>query len=154
MRRIFFIIGCIISISFVGNTQANILECTEEWINAPASTKARVCAVQELERLELEMNNLVKAIIAELRKCPKCSEIQNESVFLKAQETWKQYRDTNCMLEYHHSSIMTSLYLCEARLTKNRIQVLKGYLSCQKGDSGSCDPWPVSSSVEPCKTKK
>ncbi len=153
MRKIISIMSCIIVIGAVVNAKADVSECTEEWINAPGSTKARVCAVQEVEKLEKGMDNLVKDIIAELRKCPKCSEIQNEDVFLKAQKAWKQYRDTNCLLEYQSSAIMTPLYLCEARLTENRIQVLKGYLACREGNSDMCDPWPVSSSVSSCKTK-
>lgn len=152
MRKIFFIMVCIITISFAGNVHSDIHKCTEMFIDLPASIEARICAVKGFEKLEKEMNVLVKAVIGELKKCPKCSEIQNEEVFLKAQETWKQYRDTNCMLEYDFSSMMTPLYLCKARLTENRIQVLKNYLACKEGKS--CDSWPISSSVEPCKTNK
>lgn len=154
IKKILFTIVCIVVIGFVINAHADISECTEAWIAWPGSTKARVCASQEVEKLEKEMNDLVKAIVAELRKCPDC--FQNEKLFLTAQDAWKKYRDTNCTLEYdgpNVSSNVTSFYLCEARLTKARIVVLKGYLFCKKGDSDSCDPWPVSSSAKSCGTE-
>ena len=140
---------------FSAVAEADIEECTEQYLIAPGSNKVRICAYKELEKLETEMNNFVEAIIEQLRKCQKCG-LPDTKDFLTAQKAWLEYRNINCgVFEFSESSQnLASLYLCEARLTKAHIRLLQNYLSCLKDGGASCDIWPLSMSVEPCKTKK
>jgi uncharacterized protein YecT (DUF1311 family) len=155
MRKLFFIIVNIIIINFAVDAQADISECTEQYFIAPGSTKARICAYQELEKLETEMNNFVKAVVVQLRKCQKCG-LPDTKDFLAAQKSWTEYRNINCgVFEFSETlQNLSSLYLCEARLTKARIRLLQGYLSCLKDGGASCGIWPLSASAEPCETRE
>lgn len=91
------------------------------------------CADQNYKAVDARLNATYRQITARLKDDP-----EKTKLLVSAQKAWIAFRDAECRFaasgveggSIHPMTVSD----CLASLTGNRIEALKGYLSCEEGD--------------------
>lgn len=104
--------------------------------NTSVQSEMTICAYQDFERADRELNRLWAGLIAKARSCdrsPDCGRTESdqrseEQILRKGQRAWIEFRDAQCeyegLDERGGSMEPMTVNLCLARLTRERIKQL------------------------------
>ena len=104
--------------------------------NTSVQSELTICAYQEFERADRDLNHLWARLIAKARSCDRSADCgrtasdqrSEEQILRKGQRAWVQFRDAQCeyegLDERGGSMEPMTVNLCLARLTHERIKQL------------------------------
>lgn len=108
--------------------QGNNAEICE--LNGTTQHENNECARARFAKVEAEMNRLYGVQMAYLSYEPR------KGLLRASQRTWLEYRDKSCLYEYgpqEETGIIWPMqnFLCRAKLTEQRNEILKTYVECR-----------------------